>query len=75
MFYRTTSAEDVLESIKDVAWRHHSMMMVLLIRVVTPSKDDNDFREHKFSVSGLPSFTSFQLKIVLTGTISSYPPR
>ena len=48
------------------------MMMVLLI-TVEPSKDDETFREHKFSVSDLPSFTSFQLKIVLKGTISSYP--
>ena len=32
------------------------------------------FREHQFSVSDLPSFTSFQLKIVLK-TVSSYPPR
>ena len=31
---------------------------------VTP-RDDETFREHKFSVSDLPSFTSFQLKIVL----------
>ena len=26
---------------------------------------DNDFKDHKFSVSGLPEFTSFEIKIVL----------
>ena len=41
---------------------------------ITPT-DDGTFREHQFSVSDLPSFTSFQLKIVLKGTVSSYPPR
>ena len=39
-----------------------------------PAKTDNDFKEHKFSVSDLPPFTAFALKVVLTGTNSSYPP-
>ena len=30
--------------------------------------------EHKFSQSDLPAFTAFSLKVVLTGTNSSYPP-
>ena len=42
---------------------------------VTPSDDNVTFKEHKYSVSGLPTFTSFQLKVVLKGTVSSYPPR
>ena len=41
---------------------------------VDPSRDDNDFKEQKFTVSGLEPFSAFSLKIVLTGTISSYPP-
>ena len=41
---------------------------------VEPSKEDNDFKEQKFSVSSLPEFTAFSIKIVLTGSVSSYPP-
>ena len=36
---------------------------------------DNDFKDHKFSVSGLPEFTSFEIKIVLKGSVSPYAPR
>ena len=39
-----------------------------------PAKTDNDFKEHQFSVSDLPPFTAFALKITMTGTNSSYPP-
>ena len=36
---------------------------------------DNDFRDHKFSVSDLSEFTSFEIKIVLRGSVSPYAPR
>ena len=36
---------------------------------------DNDFKEHKFSASSLPEFTSFQIKIVFRGTNSAYSAR
>ena len=46
---------------------------------ITPSTGDvvldDDFKEYKFSASSLPEFTSFQIKCVMNGTISSYPPR
>ena len=41
---------------------------------VTPSEDNTSFKEYKYSVSGLKDFTTFQLKIGLTGSTSSYPP-
>jgi len=41
---------------------------------VTPAEDDVTFKEYKYSVSNLSSFTSFQIKIVMKGSISSYPP-
>ena len=41
---------------------------------VTPAEDNSSFREYKYSVSGLTDFTSFQTKIVMKGTNSSYPP-
>jgi hypothetical protein len=36
---------------------------------------DLDFKDHKFSASSLPEFTSFQIKIVFTGTNSALPAR
>ena len=36
---------------------------------------DNEFKDHKFSVSGLQDFTSFQIKFVFTGTNSCLPAR
>ena len=36
---------------------------------------DNDFKDHKFSVTGIQEFTSFEIKIVLRGSVSPYAPR
>ena len=41
---------------------------------VTPAEDDATFKEYKYSASGINEFTTFQLKIVLKGTNSAYPP-
>jgi hypothetical protein len=41
---------------------------------VTPAEDNSTFKEYKYSVGGLKDFTTFQLKIGMTGSISSYPP-
>jgi hypothetical protein len=72
IFYRTSSAEDV-RKLGDVAWRGFNEDGSADV-TVEPSKEDNDFKEQKFSVSSLPEFTAFSIKIVLTGSISSYPP-
>ena len=37
--------------------------------------EQDDFVEHKFSVDNLDEFSSFQIKLVFNGTISSYPVR
>ena len=42
---------------------------------IAPTDDDTTFREYQYSASELTKFTAFQLKLVLKGTISSYPPR
>ena len=46
---------------------------------VDPSKGDVvldlDFKDYKFSASSLPEFTSFQIKIVINGTVSALPAR
>ena len=72
MYFRTTAADDA-RSIKELVWTPFNDDGSADV-AVTPT-DDETFKEHKFSVSDLPSFTSFQLKIVLKGTVSSYPPR
>ena len=72
MYYRVTGAEDV-RLLGDVAWRAFNDDGSP-DSAVSPAVDDVTFREHKFSVSGLPAFTAFALKIVMTGTVSSYPP-
>ena len=41
---------------------------------IPPAEDDSTFREYKYTASGLSDFTSFQIKIVMKGSISSYPP-
>ncbi|HJO10375.1 MAG TPA: hypothetical protein QGH16_11000, partial [Verrucomicrobiota bacterium] len=42
---------------------------------VTPAENNTSFKEYKYTVSGLKDFTTFQLKITMTGSISSYPPK
>ena len=37
--------------------------------------EQDDFVEHKFSVDNLDEFSTFQIKLVFNGTISSYPVR
>ena len=72
VFYRTTNVDDV-RKLGDVAWRAFNTDGTADV-AVDPSRDDNDFKEQKFTVSGLEPFSAFSLKIVLTGTVSSYPP-
>ncbi len=72
LYYRVTSAEDA-RKLGDVAWRGFNDDGTS-DATVEPAKDDVTFKEHQFSASGLPEFTAFQLKVVLTGTNSSYPP-
>ena len=72
LFFRVSSAEDV-RKLGDVVWTAFNTDGTS-DSIVPPSKNSVDFKEHKFSVTGLPEFTAFQLKIVLTGTNSSYPP-
>ena len=72
MYYRATSAEDA-RKLGDVVWRAFNDDGTP-DSAVDPSISSSDFKEHQFSVGSLPAFTAFQLKIVMTGTNSSYPP-
>ena len=42
---------------------------------VTPAESANEFKEYKYSASGLSEFTAFQIKIVMKGTNSALAPR
>ena len=72
VYYRTTSATEV-RNLGDLSWipfnesgREDT--------AVTPSEDDITFKEYKYSITGINEFTTFQIKIVMKGSISSYPP-
>ena len=41
---------------------------------IVPAEDDVTFKEYKYTASDINDFTAFQLKIVMKGSISSYPP-
>ena len=73
LYYRTTGAEDV-RKLGDVAWIAFNSDGTPDSAVV-PSEDDTTFKEHKWSASSVPAFTAFQLKVVMTGTNSAYPPK
>ena len=72
VYFRTTSADEV----RDI----HELEFIPFNTdgssdsTVPASETDEDFREYKYSVSGLNAFSAFQIKIVLKGTNSSYPP-
>jgi len=72
MYYRVSTADDV-RKLGDIAWRGFNDDGSTDASV-TPATDNVTFREQQFSVKDLPEFTAFQLKIVMTGTNSSYPP-
>ena len=72
VFFRTTAAEDVRKlGDKDFTAFNTDGSPD---SAVAPAEDRETFKEFKFTASSLPEFTAFQIKIVLTGTNSSYPP-
>ena len=73
MYYRIIGSEDDT-TIGKVSWTPFNTDGEEDI-TVTPSEDNTSFKEYKYSVSGLKDFTTFQLKIGMTGSISSYPPK
>jgi len=41
---------------------------------IVPAEDDTTFKEYRYTATDINDFTNFQLKIVMKGTNSSYPP-
>jgi hypothetical protein len=72
VFYRVTSSEEV-RNIGDLNWTPFNGDGSEDI-TVTPAEDNETFREYKYSALGINDFTAFQIKIVMKGTNSAYPP-
>ena len=73
VYYRVTSSEEVRD-INDLNWTPFNGDGSE-DSSVTPAEDDTTFKEYKYSDTGIHDFTAFQIKIVMKGTNSSYPPR
>ena len=73
MYYRLSNADDA-RNMSNLAWRGFNDDGST-DTAVEPSENRFQFKEHKFSASGLTAFTAFQLKITMTGTSSCYPPK
>ena len=73
MYYRLSNADDA-RKMGDLAWVGFNSDGTP-DSAVEPSENRFQFKEHKYTASGLTTFTAFQLKITMSGTSSSYPPR
>jgi len=72
MYYRV-SGPDEERQLDDISWTPFNTDGSPDASI-TPAEDDTTFREYKYSATDIHDFTSFQLKIVMKGTNSSYPP-
>ena len=72
MYYRLSNADDA-RNMGDLAWRGFNGDGAT-DTPVEPTENRYQYKEHKFSIKDLTTFTAFQLKIVMTGTSSCYPP-
>jgi hypothetical protein len=72
VFYRVTSSSEV-RNINDLSWLPFNTDGVE-DTTVTPAENFSTFKEYKYSDTGINEFTAFQIKIVMKGSISSYPP-
>jgi len=71
--YFRLSGPDISERIEDLSWTPFNTAGEE-DTTVSPAEDDETFKEYKYSASDLTEFTAFQIKIVMKGTNSSYPP-
>jgi hypothetical protein len=76
-FFRVSGGEET-RRIKDIEFTSFNSDGSSDISIDPSTGDevqDNDFKDHKFSVTGIQEFTSFEIKIVLRGSVSPYAPR
>jgi hypothetical protein len=72
VYYRVTSSEEV-RNVDDLSWIPFNTDGREDV-TVTPAENDTTFREYKYSASNINDFSAFQIKIVMKGSNSSYPP-
>ena len=72
VYYRVTSSSEV-RNVNDLAWTPFNTDGSSDLSV-TPAQDNYTFKEYKYSSSNIAGFTAFQIKVVLKGTNSAYPP-
>jgi len=72
VYHRTTSADEV-RKVDDITWVPFNTDGSA-DTAVAPAEDNDTFKEHKYTTTAINDFTAFQIKIVLKGTVSSYPP-
>jgi len=72
VYFRTSSPSET-RNINDLAWIPFNGDGSE-DTAVTPAENDKTYFEYKYSGSNLTEFTAFQIKIILKGTNSSYPP-
>jgi hypothetical protein len=73
VYFRATSSEEV-RNVDDLNWTPFNGDGSEDVSV-TPAETANEFKEYKYSVSGVAEFTAFQIKIVMKATNSAYPPK
>src|SRR5210317_1372876 len=73
VYYKITSSEEVRD-IKDLNWVPFNGDGSEEI-AVTPAETNGEFKEYKYSATGLLDFTAFQIKIAMKGTNSAHAPR
>ena len=73
VYYRVSSSEEV-RNIDDLSWIPFNGTGSEDTAVV-PADNDDIFKEYKYSDTGIHDFTAFQIKIVMKGTNSAYPPK
>jgi len=76
-FFRVSGGEETrrIKDIEFTPFNTDGSADVAIDPSIGDEVQDNDFKDHKFSVSGLQEFTSFEIKIVLKGSVSPYAPR
>jgi hypothetical protein len=72
VYYRVTSSAEV-RNVNDLAWTPFNTDGSSDLSV-TPAQDNYTFKEYKYSSSNITGFTALQIKVVLKGTNSAYPP-
>ena len=73
VYYRATSSEEVRD-VKDLNWVPFNGDGSE-DTTVAPAESNGDFKEYKYSASGISEFTAFQIKIAMKGTNSAHAPR